>query len=66
MVLYNNSDKTITYNGRKFKIYKQTIKAIENNFKIFKCISYRHLEAKLKGKNHFCYASIWFYDNSNP
>ena len=54
------------YNGRVFNIYKKTKKAIENNFTIFKCKSYRHMEAKLKGKNRYCYASIRLYDNDNP
>lgn len=45
--LYNKCDNTLAYNGRKFKKYKKTKKSTENNFKIFKCSSYRYLEAKL-------------------
>ena len=54
------------YGGRQFNFYKHTKKAIENNFLIFKCKSYRHLESKLKGKERYCYSTIRLYDNHNP
>ena len=47
-------------------MYKQTKKAIEYNYQIFKYKSYRHLESKLKGKKRFCYSTIKLYDNDNP
>ena len=65
-VLYNKHDKTINYNGRSFNIYKKTKKAIENNFTMNKCKSFRHKETKLKDKDRFCYASIRLYDDDNP